>query len=194
MNLSEQDAKESLASINDAKARTRRAVIKAYASPVLMLWGAVWTVCYLGSHLFPRSSREIFPAGASVGVAAMVFLHMRECRRGPAIRNAFDESLVLRANLLWVFVFAFTCLGLVLLRPSDGIHMNAFLCAMAMFGCIVMGLWFCIWTMVILGLAITVAALVGCFVIPPMYYALWMAVTFGGSLFGTGLYMHWRWR
>jgi hypothetical protein len=192
MNVSEQDAKESLASINDAMVRTRRAMIKAYGSLILVLWGAVWTVCFLGTHLFPKLSGTIFPVGASVGVAGMVILHVVGARRGPAIRNTFDRSLELRTYLLWVLIFAFTCAWIVVLRPNDGIRLNAFLFTVAMFGCIVMGLWFCIWPMVVLGLALTIAVLAGCFAIPPMYYAVWMALTVGGGLLGTGLYMHFK--
>ena len=194
MNVSEQDARESLASINDTMSRTRRAVIKTYAGAVLILWGTVWTLCYLGSHFFPRSSGEIFTAGSSAGAAGLIILLVRESRSGPPIRNAFDRSLALRVNLFWLLAFAYTCAWIVVLRPDDGIRLNAFLCMVGTFGLVVMGLWFCIWTMVALGIAVAAAALVGCFVIPPMYYALWMAVTAGGGLLGTGLYMQLRWK
>lgn len=194
MNLSEQDAKELLASISDTTAKTRRAVVRAYASPVLMLWGTVWTLCYLGSHFFSRSSQEIWIAGSSAGVAGIIYLLVRESRRGPTIRNAFDKSLDLRVILFWLLISAFAFGWIAVLRPDDGIRLNAFLCMVGTFGCIVMGLWFCIWTMVVMGIAVTLTTLVGCFAIHPMHYALWMAVTAGGSLLGTGLYMHLKWR
>ena len=194
MNVSEQDAKESLASISDTTSKTRRAVVEGYGSPFMVLWGAIWTVCYLGSHFFPRSSGWMFPAGSIVGVAGIVIFLVRESRRGPATRNPLDKSLVLRTQLLWLLTFAYACAYLAVLRPSDGIRVNAFLCMVAMFACVVMGLWFCSWIMVVLGIAITASTLVGCLVLHPMYYCLWMAVTFGGGMLGTGLYMYLKWR
>jgi hypothetical protein len=194
MNVSEQDAKELLASISDTTSKTRRAVVEGYGSPFMVLWGAIWTVCYLGSHFFPRSSGWMFPAGSIVGVAGMVIFFVRESRRGPAIRNPLDKSLNLRVNLFWLLTFAYACAYLAVLRPSDGIRANAFLCMVALFSCVVLGLWFCSWIMVVLGIVITASTLVGCLALHPMYYCLWMAVTFGGGMLGTGLYMYLKWR
>jgi hypothetical protein len=63
-----------------------------------------------------------------------------------------------------------------------------------MFAYVVMGLWFGSWLMVILGIVVTCFTLVGFHLIPVGYYCLWMAVTAGGGLLGTGLYMKLRWR
>jgi len=118
-------------------------VVEGYGSPFMVLWGAIWTVCYLGSHFFPRSSGWMFPAGSMVGVAGMVIFLVRENRRGPATRNPLDKSLVLRTQLLWLLTFAYACAYLAVLRPYDGIRMNAFLCMVALFSCVVLDLWFC---------------------------------------------------
>jgi hypothetical protein len=194
MNVSEQDAKESLASISDTTSKTRRAVVEGYGSPFMVLWGAIWTVCYLVSHFFPRSGREIFTAGGIAGATGIVIFLVRQSRRGPAIRNPLDKSLELRTHLLWLVTFAYACAYLAVLRPSDGIRMNAFLGMVVMFVFVVMGLWFCSWIMAVLGIVITATTLVGCLAIHPMYYCLWMAVTFGGGMLGTGLYMYVKWR
>jgi hypothetical protein len=61
-----------------------------------------------------------------------------------------------------------------------------------MFAYIVIGLWFAAYFMVWLGLAVTAATLTGFFLFT-QYYCLWMAVTAGGLLLGTGLYLRIRW-
>lgn len=60
-----------------------------------------------------------------------------------------------------------------------------------MFAYVVMGLWtdrFLMW----LGLFVTATALAGYFLVNP-YFCLWMAVTGGGALMVTGLYIRHRW-
>ena len=39
MNVSQEDARESLSAVQDVAARTQRAVASAYANPLLILWG-----------------------------------------------------------------------------------------------------------------------------------------------------------
>jgi len=194
MNVSEQEAQESLASIDGTISRTRKAVMKTQIGPILVLWGMVWTACYLASHFFPKSAGGIFTAGASVGAAGIAILLLRESRRGPATRNPLDKSLTMRVNFFWLLAFAYAFTWIALLKPQDGIRMNAFLCMVALFGLIVMGLWFCSWSMVVVGIAGTITTLVGVYAIHHMYYCVWMAVTFGGGMLGTGLYMLWKWR
>jgi hypothetical protein len=56
-----------------------------------------------------------------------------------------------------------------------------------------MGLWFDNRFMIILGLALTAATLVGFYILRDIY-CLWMAVVGGGTMFGTGLYIRSKWR
>jgi hypothetical protein len=194
MNVSEQDARESLASAEEAAGRMRKSLASTYCGPFLIVWGVAWIICFLGSQFSPERSGEIFPVGCGAGAVVTVWLLVRESRRGRATRNPLDRSLELRTGLFWVLVFAYTWAWLVVLRPGNGIRLNAFLCMIAMFAYVMIGLWFCIWAMVVLGIAVTAATVVGCLVIPPAYYCVWMAVTAGGGLLGTGLYMQFRWR
>lgn len=55
-------------------------------------------------------------------------------------------------------------------------QLNAVFSTVAMFGYIVIGLWFSSYFMVWLGLAVTATTLIG-FYFLPYYYCLWMVVT-----------------
>jgi len=57
----------------------------------------------------------------------------------------------------------------------------------------VMGLWFCSYFMVLLGLGVTAATLIGYYLLTP-YYCLWMAAMGGGALLATGVYIRVCWR
>jgi hypothetical protein len=113
---------------------------------------------------------------------------------GPATRNPSDKRLGLRTGLFWLLFLAYAYVWLGITKPYDGIQLNAFLCTAVMFAYVVTGLWFDSGLMVILGIVVTAMTLVGFYAIAPAYYCLWMAVTAGGALLGTGLYMQLRWR
>jgi hypothetical protein len=71
-------------------------------------------------------------------------------------------------------------------------HFGAIQATIPMFAYVVMGLWldhFILW----IGLAVTALTLVGLFFLQP-YFWLWMAVTGGGMLLGTGLYIRYQWK
>ena len=101
---------------------------------------------------------------------------------------------MLRTVLFWPLVFVYACVWLNIVKPNNGLEVNAFLVTVIMFAYVVMGLWFDSWIMTALGLVVTAFTLVGFFLVPTANYCLWMAVTAGGSLLGTGLFMKLWWR
>jgi hypothetical protein len=151
-------------------------------------------VSYIGTHFFLLWADKIWNITGILGGLGTIFIFWKLFRGGPAVRNSSDKQLVLRTILFWpvVFMYAFVWLGIV--KPGNGIELNAFLVTVIMFAYVVMGLWFGSWIMVILGVAVTAFTMVGFYLIPPGFYCLWMAVMAGGGLLGTGLYMKLRWR
>jgi hypothetical protein len=194
MNVSEENARESLAAIEEVQGRTRKALVSTYCGPFLVLWGAVWVASFLGTHFFLKWVNWIWGIGNFAGIAGMIFIFMRVFRHGPATRNPGDRSLDLRIGLFWPLFIAYIYLWIAIVKPYSGIQLNAFLVTAIMFAYVVIGLWLDIWLMVTLGLVVTGMTLVGFFLVPHEYYCLWMAFAAGGSLLGTGLYMQLRWR
>ena len=51
MEISKEQAQDSLNQIEDVAMRTRRKVAASSAGPILIIWGAIWFVAYLGTYL-----------------------------------------------------------------------------------------------------------------------------------------------
>jgi len=194
MNITNEDAVQSLAQVEEVMAKTRQSLVSAYAGSFLVLWGFIWVVSYLGTHFFPMRANLIWSITDALGIIGTVFIIRRQYGQGPARRNPSDKQFLLRTILFWPLVFAYACVWLNIVKPGSGIEVNAFLVTLVMFAYVVMGLWFGSWLMVVLGIVVTGFTFVGFRLVPVENYCLWMAVTAGGSLLGTGLYMKLRWR
>jgi hypothetical protein len=194
MNVTNEDAVQSLAQVEEVMTKTRQSLVSAYAGSFLILWGFIWVVSYLGTYFFLQWAGWIWNISSALGIIGTVFIIRRLYGQGPARRNLSDKRFLLRTILLWPFVFAYAFIWLSIIKPHNGIELNSFLVTVVMFAYVVMGLWFESWLMSILGIVITAFALAGVHLVPADYYCLYMAVAAGGGLLGTGLYMKLRWR
>ena len=194
MDVSEENARESLAAVEETMGRTRKALVSTYCGPFLVLWGVIWVASFLGTQFYLEWAGWIWGIGNVLGVLGTIVIFWRLFRHGPATRNPSDKTLGLRTGLFWPFVFIYIYVWLGILKPYNGIELNAFLTTVIMFAYVVIGLWFDSWLMVILGMVVTCMTMIGFYAIPASQYCLWMAVTAGGSLLGTGLYVQLRWR
>lgn len=192
MNVSNEDAHASLTAVKDTMVRTRRAVAASYSSPLLILWGLLWVAAYTATHFYLKYADVIFGVMAGVGLLGS-FIVWQRVKRNLPVKEPTEEKLNWRIGGLWWSLFIYVFIWLNLFRPFNGMQMNAFICTAVMFAYVITGLWFAAYFMVWLGLAVTATTLVG-FYLLPSYYCLWMAVTAGGLLLGTGLYLHARWR
>ena len=192
MNVTNDDAVQSLAQVEQTMARTRKAVAAAYSSPFLILWGLLWVAAYTTTHFYLKYADVIFGVMAGVGLLGSFLVWPRVKRNFP-VKEPTEEKLNWRIGGLWGSLFIYIFIWLSIFAPVNGMQINAFVCTAVMFAYVITGLWFTAYFMVWLGLAVTATTLVG-FYLLPAYYCLWMAVTAGGSLLGAGLYLHVRWR
>ena len=191
MNVSNEEAHASLASANDTMLRTRKAIAVAYSSPLLILWGLLLAAAYTATHFYLKYAALIFWTMSVVGIAGSFIIWPRINRNLP-VKEPAQENMKWRIGALWWLLFLYIFIWLSILSPFNGMQMNAFIITALMFAYIVIGLWFAAYFMVWLGLAVTATTLVGFFLLTP-YYCLWIAVTAGGALLGTGLYLRLRW-
>jgi hypothetical protein len=194
MNVTNEEAVQSLAQVEEVMAKTRQSLVSAYAGSFLVLWGFIWVISYLGTQFFPMWACWIWNILSVLGIIGTIFIVRRKFGQGPARRNPSGKRFVLRTALFWPWVFVYIFVWLSIVKPGKGIELNAFLVTVVMFAYVIMGLWIDSWLMSILGIVVTCFTLVGFHLIPADYYNLWMAVTAGGALLGTGLYMKLRWR
>ena len=194
MNVSQKDAQDSLATVKETMTKTHRAIASSYASDLLIRWGLILVLAYLGTHFFLAWVSWIWSILCGIGTFVTFLLFWHKFRAGFPTKNNPAEKLGWRTFWFWFFLYAYIFLWLVLLGPPNGLKLNAFLLTAVMFAYVVMGLWFKEYYMLWLGLAVTLFTLVGVYLIPHNYYCLWMAPMAGGTLFGTGLYTRLRWR
>jgi hypothetical protein len=192
MNVSQEDARESLKMIKATSNHTRKVVASTYASGLLILWGLIWVVGFMSVHFYPRRAGYIFNALNTVGIIATILICTKWPRKA-ATKTSASQNIFWRFLGLWFLLFAFASLWLLLLRPSQGVQVCAFLCTVAMFGYVVIGLWFGSYFMVWLGLIVTGLTFLGYHVFPGYFY-LWMSPMGGGALLATGIYIRLRWR
>jgi len=192
MNVSQEDAKASLSSVQNVMIQTHKAIASAYANPSLIMWGVLWIIAFTATHFYYTYAFYIFMAMAAVGGVGTALIFGIYRSKAP-IKDTSSLKIGWRITALWIFLCVYIIIWLFLLAPFSGIQCNAFICTTAMFAYIVMGLWFESRFMIVLGLAVTAATLVGFYILRD-YYCLWMALVGGGALFGTGLYIRIRWR
>jgi hypothetical protein len=192
MNVSQEDAKASLSTVENIVGRTHRAISSSYANPSLMMWGILWIIAFTATHFYYTYAFYIFMAMAVVGGIGTAVIYKIFHTKAP-VKDTSSQKYGRRVTALWIFLCIYIVVWLFLLAPFNGIQCNAFICTAAMFAYIVMGLWFKSRFMIVLGLAVTAGTLVGYYFLRD-YYCIWMAFVGGGALFGTGLYIRLRWR
>ncbi|NIP27425.1 MAG: hypothetical protein GWN67_03395 [Phycisphaerae bacterium] len=194
MDISEKEARDSLEQIQAVSSRTRKTIAAGYDSAVLMMWGLIGILGYLGTHFFLRWAWPIWMVLSGTGCIATFVVSWRQFRSGNPVKVSAAEKIGWRIFLFWILVFVYLFIWLSILSPLNGIQLNAFMITTIMFSYVVIGLWFKCYYMVWLGIGVTCTTLVGFYLIPPIYYCLWMAATAGGAIFGTGLYIKLFWK
>lgn len=186
MNVSPEEAREALEAVRQVEERARRAIGLAGGGPILMIWGVVWLVGFLGSQLLPLPQAGWLWMGLDLaGLAATLWVVSRLQRR-------VIDPLGPRIGLLWLFLFGFGALWVWIAQPADGREIGLLVSTIAMFGYIVLGLWIdtiFLW----IGLGVSALAVLGYVAAPDLFY-VWMAVLGGGALFASGVRIQRDWQ
>lgn len=193
-----EEARASLADIDRTMQRIRHAIASGTAAPLLVTWGAVWMVSYSAEQFLPRFSQRIWCVLIIGGTIATLLSGLRQT----PVKGTVSFPLMGRFGLAWLVLFAYAFLWATFLGPWEMPHgdygallerkIAAFTCTVCMFAYVIMGLWLGRF-LLYLGALVTLTTLVGYFFVPTYFYA-WMAVTGGGSLMVTGLFIRKFWR
>jgi hypothetical protein len=194
MDISKEEARNSLDQIQSMAIRTRQTIAASEDSGVLIMWGLIWIAAFLGSHYFSAWAGYIWMTLAGIGCVVTLVVSWYQFRTAKLIKIPAAEKIGWRLFWFWSLLLVYIFIWLCILRPYRGIQVNAFICTAIMFAYIVMGLWFRGYYMLWLGLFVTCITLVGLYLIPVTYYCVWMAPTGGGAFLATGLYIRFRWR
>jgi hypothetical protein len=199
MNISKQEAQDSLNEIQSAVEQTRRAIAHGVASSLLILWGVIWVIGYSGTQFFPAKGGLMWMPLVFIGaISSWIF--------GARHRSSVHSANSARIGIFWLVLFAYAGIWLTLLhstklpsgvewanyQPTNDRQIGAFFATVPMFAYVVGGLWldrFFVW----LGGIVTVLTLIGFFALPA-WFNLWMAFTGGGSLILAGFFIRKHWK
>ena len=194
MNVSKDDAKDSLSQIQTIAAQTRKKIASSSKSGLLIMWGLLWITAFIGTHFFLTWVWLIWFGLCGLGCICTFLVCWRQLHVGIPTKSPDHRKIGWRIFWFWTLLFIYIFIWLSILRPRHGIQLNAFMCTTIIFAWAVMGLWDGSWFMVWLGLAVTAFTIIGFYLIAPHYYCLWMAPTGGGTILGTGLYIRFCWK
>ena len=181
MNIESREAAAALSDIEDVVRRVRQSRIYQLASLMLIMWGALVFIGYIGSFFLPRYAGYFWIALNVAGIAGSFAISAFGYPR-TGVRT-FDVRMLL-AFLLF-FAFGFLCTSV--LGQFTPRQLGVFWPIYFMLLYILAGLWFG-HAFVAIGLGISTLALIGYFFIGA-WFELWMAFVDGGGLMLGGLWM-----
>ncbi len=187
MDMEPKEAQQTLTEIQSTMTQAKKAIASGSSSTLLILWGMIWIVGFLCAQF---CAPKVVPwcwlilDVVGIGATLIIVLYIKSPVKSPIMKRVF---------WFWLLLGFYAGFWLTLLKPLDYLEYGAFVTSIPMFAYVVMGLWFEMNFMIWLGLAVTALSAVGLHLVRP-YFWLWMAVTGGGSLAGTGFYIRYRWR
>lgn len=186
MNISRDEALEALEAIREVEQRTRRSINLAGGGPIMMIWGVVWLIGFLGgAALGSEQQGALWGIVDSLGLVATLVVVGRLARR---VRDPVGPRL----GLLWLFLIGYGALWIWIAHPLTDQEIGVMAATIAMFGYVVLGLWLdrlFMW----IGLAVTALTLAG-YLLVPEWFDIWMGILGGGALLSSGAYIQLRWR
>jgi hypothetical protein len=189
MNISHNEAAESLKVIQSMMQKTRHSIASSGAYIFLIITGSIWLIGFLATQFLSGSIVAYIWIGITLlGSALSIFLGTR---MGKRVRSSSVNATAKRAGLFWLFLVLFGIAAIAIAHPTDGKQITMFIILFIMLGQLAMGLllsfsstWW--------ALPITALALIGYFLLPGFFY-LWMAILGGGGMIALALYIHSRW-
>ncbi len=189
MNISPNEAEESLEVIRKMTQKARRSIASSGAYIFLIITGIIWLIGFLATQFLTGSIVVSIWIGSSVlGSVAATLIGFHNSRN---VRSTATPVFAKRIIIFWVFLIFFCIAAIAIAHPSDGKQITMFIILFTMLGQFAMGMplsyassW---WAAPIAALA-----LIGYFFFPTIFY-LWMGILVGGTMIALGFYIRFRW-
>jgi hypothetical protein len=189
MDNAQHEAWQSLAAIENSTKQMKRSISSRYTAPLLILWGIIWILAFLGCHFWSVKSGQIWLVLDVIGFACTSLIIFFQLKTAGPIKYKSPNKIAWRVFRFWGLIFGYVWLWLSIFAPYSGLQMNAFICTAIMFGFILIGMWSQEYYLVWLALLVTAATAAGVFLLPHKWYCLWMTATAGAPMFLTGIYL-----
>ena len=193
VDLSQEEAREALAQIDQVTLQMRRTVGSGPMGYQLIQWGLIWILAFLLGFLYPPQTGRIWGILASLGALGSLGAGLLSARH-PTVTSAAARKLGLQILWFWLAVMGFAMVFGFVLRFRSHTDQLIFFVATIMLAYVVMGIWLRSTILGLIGLVVAAAAVVARLCVPTPYISLWMALFGGGSLLAGGLYVRLRWR
>ena len=190
--IDDRKAHESLEVIRQTMKKTKKAIASSYSSPMLILWGSLCIGAYTACHFYVQYAFQIFMAMNIIGGIGSGLIVWWDKIKAP-LKVESSNPLGKKIGWFWFSLAVYIGIWLTILSPFSGLQLNVVLLTGAMFAYIVMGLFYESKFFIVLGICVTVIALLTHFFFT-RYYCLSMAVFGGGGILGTGIYIRLMWR
>jgi len=174
------EAHESLEIARQAMELTRQAVARAGSGYILIIWGIVWLVGFLGSQFLGDVQGYLWLVVDVFGIVGTAVVILKSSRQ---VRSTHGK----RIGIFWLMLFVYGVLISLIAGPIHDDRYLLFITILVSFGYVVMGLWFSP-PLLYIGLGITALAMVGWQLIPT-YLGVWLALVGGGGLIASGIYI-----
>jgi len=187
MDISPEQAREALASIEKITRQTKKAIAQSGGGQMLVIWGSIWVIGFIGTHFMQGTGMEglLWMVLNSIG-AILTYLFTRQA--SGRIRTQGDNRL----GLLWLSLMVYSILLFFVFPTVDPRQIVMVFVLVSMLGYVLMGIWLKApvigWT----GVLTTIAALISYLFFSEIFFLL-MAIFGGGTLIGAGLYILKKW-
>lgn len=189
MNISPNEAEESLQAIRRVTHKTRRSIANSGTYIFLIITGAIWMIGFLSTQFL--SGPMLVSIWVGTSIVGSILAVLIGSRNGKRVRSTATSIYVKRIIIFWILLVFFCIAAIAIAHPIDGKQNTMFIILFTMLGQFAMGMplsytssW---WAVPIAALAI-----IGYFFFPSIFY-LWMGVLVGGSMIVLGLYIRFRW-
>ncbi len=156
MEVTPNEAEESLAAINAIRKKMRHAVSNGNTHYFLILWGVIWVVGFLGSYFL--SERTAGHLWAVIDIAGGVLSWVIGWWMSRRVRSAGSTTTSARIGFFWLALFLYCMLAVWIAWPLDSRQLAMLVTIFAMLGWIAMGFLLSV-SLVKLALFITALAL-----------------------------------
>jgi hypothetical protein len=191
MDISPEEAQEALQVIKLTTTRIRR--MQAVGAYYQVIWGLVWFFGFLACQFVPAAMVGwVLLATLLLGMVGSMVIGLYQGRRGSErIRATPGSGMASTGARVGVFFAALTLYSLVWLLIAQPLHAQQvalFWITFVMFGYVVTGAWLRIGLFIGIGIVVSLLSLPGYYVLPHLFW-LWIAISSGGVLVGTGVYI-----
>lgn len=187
MNISREEAQESLAAIEQTRLKTQRGY--GYNGYYMMIWGAVWLIGFLVSQFLQSNAAVVGWTWGGLVLVAWISSAALGINQARYVRSHIGQQI----GFFFLALFAFALLWFILLVPHNTEQGIMFFVSVIMFGGVVAGILNRNLATVIGSLFATVLAIAGYYLLPGYFY-LWEAIFGGLAMLISGLALRLRWR